>query len=82
MNTDIKIATDYIDSSYKPCSCEKKIIRKPIYDDNIMYCELCDCPILVEDEDKIVDDWRHTNIEQDKSLWYLWEVLRRKEYEN
>ena len=79
----IKISTDYFDESYKPCKCEKKIIRSTqSIDDDIIYCELCDCPILVEDKDKIVDDWRHVNIENDKSLWYLWEVLRRKEYEN
>ena len=82
MNTNIKISTEYFDASYKPCKCDKKIIRSPQpTDDTVIYCELCDCPILVEDKDKIVDDWRHVNIENDKSLWYLWEVLRRKKNE-
>lgn len=80
----IKIPTDYFDASYKPCKCEKKIIRSPSkqsFDDIKIYCELCDCPILVEDKDKIVDDWRHMNIEKDESLWYLYDVLRRKKNE-
>ena len=84
MNTNIKIVTDSIDSSYKPCKCEKKIIRNPSkqsFDDIKIYCELCNCPILVEDKDKIVDDWRHMNIEKDESLWYLYDVLRRKKNE-
>ena len=78
----IKISTDYFDTSYKSCKCDKKIIRSPqSIDDNIMYCELCDCPILVDDKDKIIDDWRHMNIEKDESLWYLYDVLRRKKNE-
>lgn len=80
MNTNIKIFTKYFDT-YKLCECEKKIIRNPnkqSFDDLIIYCELCDCPILTEDKDKIVDDWRHISIAKDESLWYLYDVLRKK----
>lgn len=41
MNTNIKISTDYFDSSYKTCKCEKKIIRSPnkqLLDDTKIYC--------------------------------------------
>ena len=59
----IKLIKDCLDnpiwSNNSFCKCKKKIIRKPIDTDNrVIYCELCDCPILVEDMDKIVDDWR------------------------
>lgn len=50
------------------CKCKKKIIHKQNYfelDDKRIYCELCDCPILVEDMDKMVDDWRHMRLSEE-----------------
>lgn len=67
-----------IDESF--CQCEKKIIRKSNpFDstDKIIYCELCDCPILVKDMDKIVDDWRHTQLSEE-DLVEVNEILRNK----
>ena len=63
------------------CKCKKKIIRKPNYfesEDKIIYCELCDCPILVEDMDKIVDDWRHTKLSEE-DLAEVNKILRNKD---
>ena len=63
------------------CQCEKKIIRKSNpFDstDKIVYCELCDCPILVKDTDKIVDDWRHMQLSEE-DLAEVNEILRNKD---
>ena len=63
------------------CKCEKKIIRKPNYfdsTDKVIYCELCDCPILVDDVDKIVDDWRHMRLSEE-DLAEVNEILRNKD---
>ena len=63
------------------CKCEKKITRKPNYfesDDKRIYCELCDCPILVEDMNKIVDDWRHMQLSEE-DLTEVNEILRNKD---
>jgi hypothetical protein len=63
------------------CKCKKKIIRKPNYfdsTDRAIYCELCDCPILVEDMDKIIDDWRHMQLSEE-DLAEVNEMLRNKD---
>ena len=63
------------------CKCKKKITRKPNYfdfTDRMIYCELCDCPILVEDMDKIVDDWRHMRLSEE-DLAEVNEILRNKD---
>ena len=63
------------------CKCKKKITRKPNYfdsTDKVIYCELCDCPILVEDVDKIVDDWRHMRLSEE-DLAEVNEILRNKD---
>ena len=63
------------------CKCEKKITRKPNYfesDDKRIYCELCDCPILVEDMNKIVDDWRHMQLSKE-DLAEVNKILRNKD---
>lgn len=63
------------------CKCKKKITRKPNYfdsTDKVIYCELCDCPILVKDMDKIVDDWRHMQLSEE-DLAEVNEILRNKD---
>lgn len=61
------------------CKCKKKIIRKPIdTDDRCIYCELCDCPILIEDMDKVVDDWRHMQLSEE-DLAEVNKILRNKD---
>ena len=63
------------------CECKKKIIRKPDYfesENKIIYCELCDCPILVKDMDKIVDDWRHMRLSEE-DLAEVNKILRNKD---
>lgn len=69
----------YNDNSF--CKCKKKIIRKPNYfdsTDRAIYCELCDCPILVKDMDKIIDDWRHMRLSEE-DLAEVNEILRNKD---
>ena len=63
------------------CECERKIIRKPNpfeSEDKIIYCELCDCPILLKDMDKVVDDWRHMRLSEEY-LTEVNEILRNKD---
>jgi hypothetical protein len=63
------------------CKCKKKIIRKPNYFDSmdkVIYCELCDCPILVKDMGKIIDDWRHMQLSE-KDLAEVNKILRNKD---
>lgn len=63
------------------CKCKKKITRKPDYfdsTDRVIYCELCDCPILVKDMGKIVDDWRHMRLSKE-DLAEVNEILRNKD---
>ena len=81
----IKLMEQYSDNSIwndkQFCKCKKKITRKPNYfdpTDKVIYCELCDCPILVEDMDKIVDDWRHMKLSKE-DLVEVNEILRNKD---
>ena len=76
----IKLTEEYPIWNDKPfCKCEKKIIRKPIDTDNkCIYCELCDCLILVKDMDKIVDDWRHMRLSEE-DLAEVNKILRNKD---
>ena len=76
----MKLMKEHFIWSDKPfCKCEKKIIRKPIdTDDKCIYCELCDCLILVKDMDKIIDDWRHTNLSEE-DLAEVNKILRNKD---
>lgn len=76
----IKLMEEYPIWNDKPfCKCEKKIIRKPIDTDNkCIYCELCDCLILVKDMDKVVDDWRHMQLSEE-DLAEVNEILRNKD---
>ena len=81
----IKLMEEYLDnpiwSNNSFCKCKKKIIRKPNYfdsTDRAIYCELCDCPILVKDMDKIVDDWRHMRLSKE-DLAEVNEILRNKD---
>ena len=81
----IKLIEECLDNPIwndKPfCKCKKKIIRKPNYFDSIdkvIYCELCDCPILIEDRDKVVDDWRHVRLSEE-DLAEVNEILRNKD---
>ena len=81
----IKLIEECLDNPIwndKPfCKCKKKIIRKPnLFDstDRAIYCELCDCPILVKDMDKIVDDWRHMRLSEE-DLAEVNEILRNKD---
>ena len=63
------------------CKCKKKIIRKPNSfesSDRRIYCELCDCPILVEDMDKVIDDWRHMQLSEE-DLAEVNKILRNKD---
>lgn len=61
------------------CKCKKKITRKANpFDDRVIYCELCDCPILVKDMDKIVDDWRHMQLSEE-DLVEVNKILRNKD---
>lgn len=63
------------------CKCKKKITRKPNYfdpTDKVIYCELCDCPILVEDMNKVVDNWRHMKLSEE-DLVEVNEILRNKD---
>ena len=80
----IKLTEECLDnpiwSNNSFCKCKKKIIRKSNnfdFTDRMIYCELCDCPILVEDMDKIVDDWRHMQLSED--LAEVNEILRNKD---
>lgn len=80
----IKLMEEYLDnpiwSNNSFCKCKKKITRKPNYFDSmdkIIYCELCDCPILVKDMDKVVDDWRHMRLSEE-DLAEVNEILRNK----
>lgn len=69
----------YNDNSF--CKCKKKITRKPNYfdsTDKIIYCELCDCPILLKDMDKVVDDWRHMRLSEE-DLAEVNKILRNKD---
>ena len=82
---DIKLMEQYLDNpiynNNSFCKCKKKITRKPNYfesEDKRIYCELCDCPILVEDMDKIVDDWRHMRLSEE-DLAEVNEILRNKD---
>ena len=85
----IKLIEDCLDnpiwSNNSFCKCKKKIIRKPNYfdsTDRAIYCELCDCPILVEDMDKIIDDWRHMQLSEE-DLAEVNKILRNKDkYKN
>ena len=43
-----------------------------------IYCELCDCPILLEDMDKIIDDWRHMLLSEE-DLAEVNKILRNKD---
>lgn len=81
----IKLIEEYLDnpiwSNNSFCKCKKKITRKPnLFNstDKIIYCELCDCPILVEDMDKIVDDWRHMQLSEE-DLVEVNEILKNKD---
>ena len=81
----VKIMEECLDNPIwndKPfCKCKKKIIRKQNYfesDDKRIYCELCDCPILVEDMDKVVDDWRHMQLSEE-DLAEVNKILRNKD---
>ena len=79
----IKLIEECLDNPIwndKPfCKCKKKIIRKPIdTDDRRIYCELCDCPILIEDMDKVVDDWRHMQLSEE-DLAEVNKILRNKD---
>jgi hypothetical protein len=81
----IKLMEESFDNpiwTYEPfCQCEKKIIRKAnSFDsiDKVIYCELCDCPILVKDMDKVVDDWRHMQLSEE-DLAEVNEILRNKD---
>ena len=63
------------------CKCKKKITRRPNpFDstDKMIYCELCDCPILLKDMDKIVDDWRHMRLSEE-DLAEVNKILRNKD---
>ena len=81
----IKLIEDCLDnpiwSNNSFCKCKKKITRKPNYfesDDKRIYCELCDCPILLKDMDKIVDDWRHMQLSEE-DLAEVNKILRNKD---
>ncbi len=78
----IKLMEEYPIWNDKPfCKCEKKIVRESNpFDsmDKVIYCELCDCPISVKDMDKIVDDWRHTQLSEE-DLIEVNEILRNKD---
>lgn len=55
----IKVMEEYLDNPIwtdEPfCQCEKKIICKSSdFTHNIIYCELCDCPILAKDMNKVI----------------------------
>lgn len=73
---------DYPIWNDKPfCKYKKKIIRKQNYlelDDKRIYCELCDCPILLEYMGKIVDDWRHMRLSEE-DLAEVNKILRNKD---
>lgn len=79
----IKLTEECLDypiwSNNSFCKCKKKITRKPNpFDDRAIYCELCDCPILVKDMDKIVDDWRYKRLSEE-DLAEVNEILRNKD---
>ena len=81
----IKLMEEYLDNPIwndkQFCKCKKKIIRKPNYFDSmdkVIYCELCDCPILVKDMDKVIDDWRHMKLSEE-DLAEINEILRNKD---
>lgn len=81
----IKLMKEYLDNpiwnNKSFCKCKKKITRKPNYfdsTDKVIYCELCDCPILVKDMDKVIDDWRHMRLSEE-DLAEVNKILRNKD---